>query len=151
METARYNLVAGSRQQAACPLKLNPQVGRGLLGLERGRPSSPSQSTLGEFYFWDPCTSLSFSPRSAISYSPPPIDPRAKDQHALAAEGPPLEASAEAIHFLNSLREPGLVRGWGLGGAGGGGYTSVERREGRRPRPGPVSLSLILLGLGKAQ
>ncbi|XP_023385483.1 ciliogenesis-associated TTC17-interacting protein isoform X4 [Pteropus vampyrus] len=30
-------------------------------------------------------------------------DPRAKDQHASAAERSPLEASAEAIHFLNSL------------------------------------------------
>ncbi|XP_016012220.2 ciliogenesis-associated TTC17-interacting protein isoform X2 [Rousettus aegyptiacus] len=35
-------------------------------------------------------------------------DPRAKDQHALAAEGPPLEASAEAIHFLNSLQKEEL-------------------------------------------
>ncbi|XP_039700684.1 ciliogenesis-associated TTC17-interacting protein isoform X2 [Pteropus medius] len=41
--------------------------------------------------------------RSATSYSPPPIDPRAKDQHASASERSPLEASAEAIHFLNSL------------------------------------------------
>lgn len=61
----------------------------------------------------------------------------------MATEGPPLEANAEAIHFLNSLGEPGLVEDEG--------YTSVERREGRRPRPGPVSLSLILLGLGEVQ
>ena len=74
---------------------------------------SPSSSTLG----W-PWRSLLLGlpphrcppqgPPSAISVSPPSIGSKAKDPQPSTQENlPPPEANAEAIHFLNSLREPG--------------------------------------------
>lgn len=101
-------------------------------------------AALEDYVLGTPVLPISFSPRSAISFSPPHVGPRAKDQQASAPESlPPPEANAEAIQFLTSLSEPGLCV------CGGGQGTSLERTKERRPRPGPVSLSLDSPGTQK--
>lgn len=120
--------------------------------LEGGGASSPSPSTLGWPWRILPLRPLSHicpspqGPSSAISASLPSIGSKAKDHQPSAQAGlPPPEANAEAIHFLDSLREPGQWgwRGWAPGWTG-------EKRE-KRPRTAwPPSL-LILLGLRKGE
>ncbi|XP_023619093.1 ciliogenesis-associated TTC17-interacting protein, partial [Myotis lucifugus] len=65
--------------------------------------------SLGGVCSRDQCPPLSFSLGSAIPASFPSIGLKAKDQPAPAPESPPPpEANAEAIHFLNSLRQEEL-------------------------------------------
>lgn len=82
-------------------------------GLESEGGISPSSSPLGWPWkilllgLW-PHHCLSQGPPSAISASPLSIGSKAKDHQPSTQENlPPPEANAEAIHFLNSLREPG--------------------------------------------
>nr|XP_019597423.1 PREDICTED: ciliogenesis-associated TTC17-interacting protein isoform X3 [Rhinolophus sinicus] len=66
-------------------------------------------AALADYVLGTPVLPISFSPRSAILSSPPHVGPRAKDHQASAPESlPPPEANAEAIHFLNSLRQEEL-------------------------------------------
>ncbi|XP_032968324.1 ciliogenesis-associated TTC17-interacting protein [Rhinolophus ferrumequinum] len=66
-------------------------------------------AALEDYVLRTPVLPVSFSPRSAISSSPPHVGSRAKDNQASAPESlPPPEANAEAIHFLNSLRKEEL-------------------------------------------
>lgn len=102
-------------------------------------------AALEDYVLGTPVLPISFSPRSVISSSPPHVGPRAKDHQASAPESlPPPEANAEAIHFLNSLSEPGLCV------CVVGARAQVWRGPKREGPDLALSLSaLILLGLRK--
>uniref|UniRef100_A0A8C3VXN7 Ciliogenesis-associated TTC17-interacting protein n=1 Tax=Catagonus wagneri TaxID=51154 RepID=A0A8C3VXN7_9CETA len=93
----------------------NGVEGLGGAELERGGASSPSPSTLGwpwrilPLRPWSHICPSPQSPPSAVSAPLPSTGSKAKDHQPSAREGlPPPEANAEAIHFLDSLRQEEL-------------------------------------------